>query len=86
MVGQRIDPISSCQLNRFTPLISRIWRLSSFSIPRNFLSPTILRDRRLAVVQLYKALGGGWNLDNTIFKWTLINIPPPWSKWRGRAS
>lgn len=25
------------------------------------------RDRRLAVVQLYKALGGGWNLDNAQF-------------------
>ena len=30
------------------------------------LSQTSL-DRRLAVVQLYKALGGGWNLDNTEF-------------------
>jgi len=26
------------------------------------------RDRRLAIVQLYRALGGGWNFDNT--QWT----------------
>jgi len=26
------------------------------------------RDRRLAIVQLYRALGGGWNFDNT--RWT----------------
>ena len=25
------------------------------------------RDRRLAIVQLYKALGGGWSLDNARF-------------------
>ena len=25
------------------------------------------RDRRLAIVQLYRALGGGWNFDNTRF-------------------
>jgi multidrug efflux system outer membrane protein len=26
------------------------------------------RDRRLAIVQLYRALGGGWSFDNT--QWT----------------
>ena len=35
--------------------------------PAEFSLSETSRDRRLAVVQLYKALGGGWNLDNTQF-------------------
>jgi len=35
--------------------------------PAEFSLSQTSRDRRLAVVQLYKALGGGWNLDNTQF-------------------
>jgi multidrug efflux system outer membrane protein len=35
--------------------------------PAEFALSETSRDRRLAVVQLYKALGGGWNLDNTQF-------------------
>jgi multidrug efflux system outer membrane protein len=35
--------------------------------PAEFALSETSRDRRLAMVQLYKALGGGWNLDNTPF-------------------
>jgi multidrug efflux system outer membrane protein len=35
--------------------------------PAEFSLSQTSRDRRLAVVQLYKALGGGWNLDNAQF-------------------
>jgi multidrug efflux system outer membrane protein len=35
--------------------------------PAEFSLSETSRDRRLAVVQLYKALGGGWSLDNAQF-------------------
>jgi multidrug efflux system outer membrane protein len=35
--------------------------------PAEFSLSETSRDRRLAVVQLYKALGGGWNLNNAQF-------------------
>jgi multidrug efflux system outer membrane protein len=35
--------------------------------PAEFSLSETSRDRRLAVVQLYKALGGGWSLNNTDF-------------------
>jgi multidrug efflux system outer membrane protein len=35
--------------------------------PAEFSLSQTSRDRRLAVVQLYKALGGGWSLDNAQF-------------------
>jgi multidrug efflux system outer membrane protein len=35
--------------------------------PAEFSLSETSRDRRLAIVQLYKALGGGWNLDNAQF-------------------
>ena len=35
--------------------------------PAEFSLSQTSRDRRLAIVQLYKALGGGWSLDNARF-------------------
>ena len=35
--------------------------------PAEFSLSETSRDRRLAVIQLYKALGGGWSLGNTQF-------------------
>jgi multidrug efflux system outer membrane protein len=35
--------------------------------PAEFSLSETSRDRRLAVVQLYKALGGGWSVDNVQF-------------------
>jgi multidrug efflux system outer membrane protein len=35
--------------------------------PAEFSLSETSRDRRLAVVQLYKALGGGWSLDTAQF-------------------
>ena len=35
--------------------------------PAEFALSQTSRDRRLAIVQLYKALGGGWNFDNAQF-------------------
>ena len=35
--------------------------------PAEFSLSQTSRDRRLVIVQLYKALGGSWSLDNTQF-------------------
>ena len=35
--------------------------------PAEFSLSQTSRDRRLAIVQIYKALGGGWSLDNARF-------------------
>jgi multidrug efflux system outer membrane protein len=35
--------------------------------PAEFALSETSRDRRLAIVQLYKALGGGWSLNDAQF-------------------
>ncbi len=49
---------------RAGPAITRSSRPSCSSIPRRYALAQTKRDQFLAIVQLYKALGGGWNLSD----------------------